>query len=90
LQPFDSFVVETAYNLVDLLATVVNESSQEETGQCCSGLNLPKRMANRTFSLATGQLFVSPSRARNLKIDIFGFNTSTMAMQVKSNFDLSN
>lgn len=87
LQPFGNMAVKSAFDIVEILATVVNESSAEHTGRDrespCSGLKFAERLANRTFSLSTGQTFVDAERIRNFDINIFAFNVSTLSMQVR-------
>ena len=83
--PLDSYPVQASYNLVELLTALINESlNAEETDRItyCSEVDLAGRTANRTFNLSTGPTYIKVGQARNLDIDIFAFNTSTMQLQV--------
>ena len=48
----------------------------------CSGREVARRMSNRTFNVATGEMFINAARIRNLDLHIYGFNSSTRIMQV--------
>ncbi|OWA53727.1 hypothetical protein BV898_18149 [Hypsibius exemplaris] len=80
-QPLDSSAVEAAFNVVELFAAVVNETSggPDET---CSGMKLASRMANRRFDLTLGNVFINSAHLRNLELDIYSFNTTTKSLQV--------
>ncbi|OWA53730.1 hypothetical protein BV898_18152 [Hypsibius exemplaris] len=79
--PLDSSAVEAAFNVVELFAAVVNETSggPDET---CSGMKLASRMANRRFDLTLGNVFINSAHLRNLELDIYSFNTTTKSLQV--------
>ena len=65
---------------------VVNATeANRDPGAECDGLALARKMANRTFSLATDKVYISPLKARNLDADIFAFNFSARTLQVKEN-----
>ncbi|OQV12906.1 hypothetical protein BV898_12828 [Hypsibius exemplaris] len=79
-RPLDNFSVKSSYDIVEFFAAVVNES--EKSSGFWDGRKLAQRMSNRTFNLSTGRAFVNAGRARNLDVNIFGFNTATMSLQL--------
>ncbi|OWA52893.1 hypothetical protein BV898_17334 [Hypsibius exemplaris] len=85
-QPLDSYAVRASFDIVDLLAATVNESSSEvkaaasRTSTPWSGRNLLRRITHRTFLNQTlGDVYVGD--ARYLDMDIFAFSTNTRTMQ---------
>ncbi|OQV14716.1 hypothetical protein BV898_11089 [Hypsibius exemplaris] len=92
IQPLDSSIgTQTAYDIVELFALLVNESSIHRNQlPACNGLSLAERMANRTFSLTTGKMYISPGRGRFLDLDVFALNTSTLTLQVIGMYDSGN
>lgn len=81
--------MQSAYNIVDLVAAAVHESIHEigdgaNFSRSCSGASLAGSLANRTFNLSGGKFFIDKGRVRNLNLDVFGFNQTEMGMQVRN------
>ncbi|OQV19505.1 hypothetical protein BV898_06494 [Hypsibius exemplaris] len=83
--PLDSFATQASYDLVDMLAQVVNESLPfHAPGSGWSGTMLATRMSNRTFKgLTAGDLYVTPEGERCLDMDIYGFSTASLSMKAR-------
>ncbi|OQV25005.1 hypothetical protein BV898_01213 [Hypsibius exemplaris] len=82
IQPLDLYAVQTSYAIVELFATVVKEMYAKNSSRGrCSGREVARRMADRSFRLGTGELFINSDRIRNLDLQISGFNSTTRAMQ---------
>ncbi|OWA52380.1 hypothetical protein BV898_16835 [Hypsibius exemplaris] len=85
VEPLDAFPIPVSYDIVEIFAELVNSSRQangeNDGAPVCSGLALANSIAQRRFSLTTGAMYVNAGRARNLNIDIFGFDTRSMTLQ---------
>ncbi|OWA52382.1 hypothetical protein BV898_16837 [Hypsibius exemplaris] len=87
-EPLDSFPTQASYDIVELFAALTNETAfSQENGLDCDGFRLARRSANRTFDLSTGRMFVNQGQARNLDLDIFGFNSSTSHLQAIGTYE---
>ncbi|OQV11960.1 hypothetical protein BV898_13755 [Hypsibius exemplaris] len=87
LQPLDSFFIQTSYDLVGLFAKTLIETRERDRVVLCSGQRLARALTNRTFDLATGEMFIDAKRARNLDLNIFAFNTTTGNLQVTGTYE---
>ncbi|OWA51403.1 hypothetical protein BV898_15886 [Hypsibius exemplaris] len=91
-KPLDNVSVRAAYDIVELLATVLYasrfaENSSRVTAESrstenpCSGLKFAKATTNMSFALSTEPAFVDSNRIRNIDLDIFAFNTTLRSMK---------
>ncbi|OWA52381.1 hypothetical protein BV898_16836 [Hypsibius exemplaris] len=91
IEPLDAFPIPVSYDIVEIFAELVNSSRQangeNDGAPVCSGLALANSIAQRRFSLTTGAMYVNAGRARNLNIDIFGFDTRSMTMQLFATYN---
>ena len=82
-QPLEPQPVQMAFDTVELLAGLVNESSRfADATDICNGLQMVNRLRNRTFELTAGKLYFDSQRTHNMNINIYGFNRTTMGLQV--------
>ena len=88
MKPLDALPVQVAFDSVELLAALTNESSQwDEEADSCNGLHLVDRLRNRTFELSAGNVQFNARRARILDLNIYGFNATRKGLQVHSKYD---
>ena len=80
----ESPVVQAAFNIVELVAAVVNESraTDREKAPCGGAEFYARRMTNRSFSLTTGDLYMDANNEQNGDLTVYGFNVTTLSLQV--------